>query len=77
VDGDGNIKTLETGDTPLYIVINGISDRRWFWPAEGINIGVAYPQFSLWASDMHTNLNCYNPANAISTKVVSWTSADE
>lgn len=77
VDGDGNIKTLETGDTPLYIVINGISDRRWFWPAEGINIGVAYPQFSLWASDMHTNLNWYNPANAISTKVVSWTSADE
>ena len=77
VDGDGNIRTLETGDTPLYIVINGISDRRWFWPAEGINIGVAYPQFSLWASDMHTNLNWYNPANAISTKVVSWTSADE
>lgn len=77
VDGDGNIKTLETGDTPLYIVINGISDRRWFWPAEGINIGVAYPQFSLWASDMHTNLNWYNPANAISTKVISWTSADE
>ena len=77
VDGDGNIKTLETGDTPLYIVINGISDRRWFWPAEGINIGLAYPQFSLWASDMHTNLNWYNPANAISTKVVSWTSADE
>ena len=77
VDGDGNIRTLETGETPLYIVINGIGDRRWFWPAEGINIGVAYPQFSLWASDMHTNLNWYNPANAISTKVVSWTSADE
>ncbi len=77
VDGDGNIRTLETGDTPLYIVINGISDRRWFWPAEGINIGVAYPKFSMWASDMHTNLNWYNPANAISTKVVSWTSADE
>ena len=77
VDGDGNISTLETGETPLYIVINGNKDRRWFWPMEGVNIGVAYPQFSLWASDMQTNLNWYSPTYAISTKVVSWTSADE
>ena len=77
VDGDGNISTFETGETPLYIVINGNKDRRWFWPVEGVNIGVAYPQFNLWASDMHTNLNWYSPTYAISTKVVSWTSADE
>lgn len=77
IDSDGNISILETGETPLYIVINGVSDRRWFWPAEGINIGVAYPHFSMWASDMHTNLNWYSPDNAVSVKVVNWTSADE
>lgn len=77
VDSDGTIRTLETGKTPLYIVINGNKDRRWFWPTEGVNIGVAYPQFSLWASDMTSNLNWYSPANAVATKVVSWTLSDE
>ena len=32
----GNVLTQETGETPLYFVINGSSDRRWFWPTEGI-----------------------------------------
>jgi hypothetical protein len=77
VDGDGNASTLQTGETPLFIVINGGKDRRWFWPTEGVNIGVAYPQFSSWASDMLTNLNWYAPANAVATKVVSWTLSDE
>jgi hypothetical protein len=76
-DANGNIGTMETGETPLYIVINGSSDRRWFWPVEGVNIGVAYPQFSQWASDMHTSIEWYAAHNAAVGKVVTWTTADE
>jgi hypothetical protein len=42
-----------------------------------LNIGVAYPQLSTWASDMHTALNWYASSNAAAGKVVTWTSADE
>ena len=76
-DSDGKVITLQTGETPLYLVVNGSADRRWFWSTEGMNIGVAYPQFSYWASDMHTNLNWYDADHAVLTKVISWTSADE
>ena len=76
-DANGNVRTQETGETPLYFVINGSTDRRWFWPTEGINLGVAYPQFSTWASNMHTALNWYAGNNAATGKVVTWTSADE
>ena len=76
-DSNGTVTTLETGDIPLYLVVNGSADRRWFWSVEGVNIGVAYPQFSSWASDMHSNLRWYDASNAVSTKVVSWTLSDE
>ena len=76
-DSNGNIRTQETGETPLYFVINGSTDRRWFWPTEGLNIGVAYPQLSTWASNMHTALNWYAGYNAAAGKVVIWTPADE
>ena len=76
-DSNGNTKLQETGETPLYLVINGSSDRRWFWPKEGINIGVAYPQFSQWASDMHTSIEWYAAHNAADGKVVTWTRNDE
>ena len=76
-ESDGTVSTLETGETPLYLIINGSADRRWFWSAEGVNIGVVYPQFSSWASDMHSNLRWYDASNAVSTKVVSWALSDE
>jgi hypothetical protein len=76
-DSNGNIKLQETGETPLYLVINGSSDRRWFWAKDGINIGVAYPQFSTWASNMHTAIDWYAAQNAVAGKVVTWTSDDE
>lgn len=76
-DSNGTVSTLETGETPLYMMINGSADRRWFWSAEGVNIGVAYPQFSSWASDMHSNLRWYDASNAVSTKVVSWILSDD
>ena len=76
-EDNGAVRIQETGETPLYFVINGSSDRRWFWPIEGINIGVAYPQFSTWASNMQTALYWYAGSNAAAGKVVSWTSANE
>lgn len=76
-DSNGTVTTLETGETPLYLIINGSADRRWFWSAEGVNIGVVYPQFSSWASDMHSNLRWYDASNAVSTKVVSWILSDD
>lgn len=76
-DANGNTTTMETGETPLFIVINGSSDRRWFWPSEGVNIGVAYPQFSTWASNMLTAIRWYDSSNAAAGKVITWTSADE
>lgn len=76
-EDNGTVRIQETGETPLYFVINGSSDRRWFWPIEGINIGVAYPQFCNWASNMQTALYWYAGSNAAAGKVISWTSADE
>ena len=76
-DSNGNTKLQETGETPLYLVINGSSDRRWFWAKDGVNIGVAYPQFSTWASNMHTAIEWYAAQNAVDGKVVTWTRDDE
>lgn len=76
-DSSGNTKLQETGETPLYLIINGSSDCRWFWAKEGINIGVAYPQFSTWASNMHTAIEWYAAQNAPDGKVVVWTLDDE
>ena len=76
-NSDGTTKLQETGEAPLYLVINGSADRRWFWAKDGINIGVAYPQFSTWASNMHTAINWYAAENAVDGKVITWTSADE
>lgn len=76
-DSNGSTKLQETGDTPLYFVINGSSDCRWFWSKDGVNIGVAYPQFSTWASNMHTAIEWYAAQNAAAGKVVTWTRDDE
>ena len=76
-DSGGNTKLQETGETPLYLVINGSSDRRWFWAKDGINIGVAYPQFSTWASNMHLAIEWYAAQNAAASKAITWGKDDE
>ncbi len=76
-DSNGKITTLETGTTPLYLIINGANNSSWFWPAEGVNIGVAYPKFSNWASDRHSHLYWYDSTNAVSNKVISWTVSND
>ena len=52
------------GTAPLYLVINGDTKGKWFWPIEGMNIGVAYPQFSVWASNLQTSVDWYDSSNA-------------
>ena len=52
------------GTAPLYLVINGDTKGKWFWPTEGMNIGVAYPQFSVWASNLQTSVDWYDSSNA-------------
>jgi hypothetical protein len=52
------------GTAPLYLVVNGDTKGKWFWPTEGMNIGVAYPQFSVWASNLQTSVDWYDSSNA-------------
>ena len=47
------------GAAPLYLVVNGDSYGKWRWAREGVNIGIAYPQFSDWASNLQTNTDWY------------------
>ena len=59
------------GKAPLFITISGDTRGKWFWPTEGMNIGVAYPQFSPWAADLRTHVDWYDSSNA-SNNVVTY-----
>ena len=75
-DKDGNTTTYqapkELDDAPLYLVVNGDINGKWFWPSEGTNIGVAYPLFSNWASNVQTYTDWYDKSNAASTKIIKY-----
>ena len=75
-DAKGKITLLKPGtkqgEAPLYLVINGNTKSRWFWPVEGTNIGIAYPQFSSWGSNMQTNVDWYDSTNAATDRTVVW-----
>ena len=60
------------GTAPLYLVVNCNKNGKWFWPKEGNNIGVAYSQFSTWASDVQTAIDWYDSDNATKGRVVSY-----
>lgn len=60
------------GVAPLYIVVNGNSIGKWFWPIEGHNIGIAYPQFSIWGSNVQTAIDWYDSSNAKRSDIVSY-----
>lgn len=74
-DSDGNTTTYQPTTTkaeaPLYLVINGDKQGKWFWPTEGVNIGIAYPQFSTWASNTQSYIDWYDRQNA-SSKVITY-----
>ena len=75
-DANGKITLLKPGTTsgeaPRFLVINGDFRGRWFWPVEGTNIGIAYPQFSNWGANMRTNIDWYDRSNAATDRTVVW-----
>lgn len=62
----------EFSATPLYLVINGDSEGKWFWPRELVNITTAFNDFSTWGSTLDSGTTWYMPANAKQGSVVSW-----
>ena len=77
VEDDNGNATLEEqpstlGVAPLYIVVNGNNVGNWFWPIEGRNIGIAYPQFSTWGSNVQTAIDWYDSSNATNGYVVNY-----
>lgn len=58
--------------TPSFIVVNGDGAKKWFWTKESMNIGLAYPLFGTWGSDMTKAPDWYNSKNADTSKIVSW-----
>ncbi len=60
------------GAAPLYIVVNGDRTGKFFWPAEANNIGLAYPQFSVWGSNVQSAVDWYDSANATKSKIISY-----
>lgn len=81
-DGTSKRVTAAVGEsdkTPLFVVVNGDEEGKWFWPYELVNIAVAYPEFGAWGADMQENTDWYkHPATLINqetvdgTKVVVW-----
>ncbi len=74
-DSEGNTTiskpSTDYTEAPLYLVVNGDKQGKWFWPKEGVNIGVAYPQFSTWASNVQSYIDWYDKLNA-SSKVITY-----
>ena len=60
------------GKAPLFLVINGDTKGKWYWPKEGMNIGVAYPDFSKWASNLQTCIDWYDISNANGVNIISY-----
>ena len=61
-----------TDNAPLFIMVNGDQQGKWRWIKEGCNIGLAYPQFIVWAANAQTALDWYHSSNASSHQIVSW-----
>ena len=45
---------------------------KWRWIKEGCNIGLAYPQFIVWAANAQPALDWYHSSKASSHLIVSW-----
>ena len=57
---------------PLYLVVNGDANGKWFWPRELTNITTAFKNFTTWGATLNEGTTWYMPANATDGKVVSW-----
>jgi hypothetical protein len=75
-DENGNItmekQPAQLGEAPLYLVVNGNKVGKWFWPREGVNIGIAYQKFNLWASDVQTAIDWYDSSNSSNSKIITY-----
>lgn len=73
-EGEATVESQPTtlGAAPLYIVVNGDRAGKCFWPIEANNIGIAYPQFSIWGSNVQSAVDWYDSANATKSKIVSY-----
>ena len=60
------------GNAPLFLVINGNTAGKFFWPLEANNIGIAYPGFSVWGSNVLTAVDWYDVSNATRGRIVSY-----
>lgn len=60
-------------EAPLYLVVNGDTKSRWYWPREGSNIGLAYSRFSNWGTDVTSAPQWYRSDYADRARVVTWT----
>jgi hypothetical protein len=61
-----------TDNAPLFFMVNGDQQGKWRWVKEGGNIGLAYPQFIVWAANAQTALDWYHSSKASSHLIVSW-----
>ena len=57
---------------PSFFVVNGDNSGKWYWTKEQMNIGLAYPLFGVWGSNMTTAPDWYNSKNADTSRVVTW-----
>ena len=73
-DGNGSQIYVQSGaqDAPLFMAINGDENGKWYWPREGTNIGLAYLEFSTWASNKNTATYWYHSSNGSTNQIVTW-----
>ena len=69
------VYSLQTSEeeTPFYIAVSGDNASRWYWPREGVNIGLAYSHFSNWGANVSSAPQWYRSNYADRARVVTWT----
>lgn len=72
IDENASTEIDSYGKAPLYLIINGDSEGKWFWPRERVNITTAFKDFSTWGSTLSEGTTWYMPDNAFDEKVVKW-----
>ena len=72
INGNMSVKQDSYGKAPLYLIINGDANGKWFWPRELSNITTVFKGFTSWGATLNENTTWYMPANADDAKVVKW-----
>ena len=56
-------RKVETGRSPLVIVVSGDENGKWFWPTERVNITAAYADFGEWGANVSNYKDWYRTAS--------------